>query len=35
MLVGDRIMVEVDVVLRDSHDLGEALQYALETYAVC
>jgi cation diffusion facilitator family transporter len=35
--IGDRIMVEVDVILtdglslRDSHDLGEALQYALET----
>lgn len=35
--VGDRITVEVDVILkdglslRDSHDLGEALQYAIET----
>lgn len=34
---GDRIMVEVDLVLdnsldlKDSHDIGEALQYALET----
>lgn len=34
---GDRLTVEVDIVLdaksslRDSHDIGEALQYALET----
>lgn len=34
---GDRVMVEVDLVLdgtlslKDSHDIGEALQYALET----
>lgn len=35
--VGDRVMVEIDLVLdgtlslKDSHDIGEALQYALET----
>ncbi|KAK9323343.1 cation efflux family-domain-containing protein [Lipomyces orientalis] len=38
--VGDRINVEVDVLvnermtLRDSHDIGEALQYALETLPI-
>lgn len=37
---GDRLIVEVDLILdpslsmRDSHDLGEALQYALETMPV-
>ncbi|KAK9489721.1 cation efflux family-domain-containing protein [Lipomyces doorenjongii] len=38
--VGDRVNVEVDVLvsekmtLRDSHDVGEALQYALETLPI-
>ena len=35
---GDKLNVEVDIVLdenmslRDSHDLGESLQYVLESY---